>query len=276
MYKTNLHKLQQGSENKFTEMKHYRKANSFKRSPHAMIAVMFHRFNQRSLRLERLDTGDYTLEEYAKWQDEIKLINRLLGDVRALRHSLIVDIEKEGKEKFSVLDVGAGSGELLQTIGNWSCAKKKRARLVGLELNEQAAKSIQKNTSNVLAVQGDALRLPFADDSFDYAISSLFTHHLKDGQVVSVLKEMSRVARARIFVIDLHRHPLAYHLYRTFGKLFLQKFTLEDGSLSILRSFRPNELKRLAEKANLEDVKVERRLAFRLVLSGRKGVDGKA
>lgn len=255
----------------FFTMKHYQNANGFEQSSHVMIVEMFHRFNQRSYKLERLDTGDYTPEEYAKWQDEMKLINRFLGDTRALRYSLIADVKREGKEKFSVLDVGAGSGELLRDVANWTRANNKRARLVGIELNERAAKSIQNSDDDeVLAVQCDALRLPFADDSFDYAISSLFAHHLKDEQVVNVLKEMSRVARARIFVIDLHRHPLAYYLYKMFGKLFLQDFTIEDGSLSILRSFQPEELKSLAEKADLKDVKVERHLAFRLVLSGRK------
>ncbi len=72
----------------------------------------------------------------------------------------------------------------------------------------------------ISSVRGDALQLPFSDAQFDYVICSLFTHHFVDEQVVQILREMSRVARRRIFVIDLHRHPIAYFLYTTVGSWF--------------------------------------------------------
>jgi ubiquinone/menaquinone biosynthesis C-methylase UbiE len=120
-------------------------------------------------------------------------------------------------------------------------------------------------------VRGDAFHLPFADDAFDYAICSLFTHHFRDEAVVEILRELKRVARRRLFVIDLHRHALAYFLYTTAGRLFLHNRLLrEDGALSIRRSFRAGELKRLAGEAQLADVEVRRRFPFRLVLSAGK------
>jgi len=226
---------------------------------------MFQTFTERSYKLERLDTGDYTPQEYELWQKEMKLINRFLGDMRALRLSLLSEIKEE---KFSVLDVGAGSGELLRLIEGWAKKNDKSTRLVGVEINENGARAITgKKTTSVC---GDALLLPFADASFDYVICSLFTHHLTNPQVVRLLKEMNRVARKKIFVIDLNRHPLAYYLYKIFSAIFLQRFTQEDGALSILRSFRPEELKILAIEANLKNVKVERRAMFRLVLSSEK------
>lgn len=235
----------------------------------SLLRLMFQQFKKRSYKLERLDVGDYTEEEYAKWQWEMKFINRVLGDMRALRLSLRRELRESESRQISVLDVGAGSGELLREIKK--SVKSRETFLVGAELNALAARSIYGNSNGeILSVQCDALNLPFADDSFDYIISSLFLHHLNDEQALTLMKEMSRVAREKFFVIDLHRHPAAYYLYKTFGKIFLQRFTQEDGALSILRSFQPDELMRLANKANLKDVKVERRAAFRLVLSGRK------
>jgi hypothetical protein len=82
---------------------------------------------------------------------------------------------------------------------------------------------------------------------------------------------MSRVARRRVYVIDLHRHPVAYYFYTTAGRLFLHnRLIREDGALSILRAFVPRELKSLAERAGLARAKVERRFPYRLVLSGGK------
>src|SRR4051794_31782228 len=103
---------------------------------------MFDRFRQRSYELEHLDKGDYTPEEYEGCMVELRRINRLLGDTSALRHSLLAEIEREGLKSFSVLDVGAGSGELLRVIAGWAEVSKRSALLVGLELNARSAKAI--------------------------------------------------------------------------------------------------------------------------------------
>lgn len=240
---------------------------------------MFSRFRQRNHDLEHIDKGDYSPEEFEGCMVELRRVNRWLGDARALRRSLLAEIEQAGLEYFSLIDVGAGSGELLRVAANWlrrqdSRRKKCGARFVGVELNARAAREIgeqSRDLGEISAVRGDALQLSFAEATFDYAICSLFTHHFKDRQVVAVLRELSRVARRRIFVIDLHRHPFAYYFYITVGRLFLHNRLLrEDGALSILRSFKPDELANLANQAGLEDIKVVRTFPYRLVLSARK------
>ena len=230
-------------------------------------------FETRSLKPERIDTGDYTPQEYERFLGEIRFINRVLGDSRALRKTLLRDIERENLPEFSVLDVGAGSGELLREIGSFARRQNRKARLCGLDLNDRSADAIleeSKDFTEIKSVQANALNLPFADKTFDYAISSLFTHHLRDENIVKTLTEMKRVSRRKIFVIDLHRHRAAYALYKIFCAAFgISPLVREDGSLSILRSFKPVELQILAGRANLENISVERYFPFRLVLSGR-------
>ena len=68
---------------------------------------------KRSYELEHLDKGDYTAEEYEGCIVELQKINRWLGDAHALKISLLKEIRKAKLQEFSVLDVGAGSGELL-------------------------------------------------------------------------------------------------------------------------------------------------------------------
>ncbi len=227
---------------------------------------MLERFKQRSYRLEYIDTGNYTAEEYEDCIGELQLVNRWMGDAHSLRTTLFRDVEAQSLRSFSMLDVGAGSGELLRVTGVWARETKRQFRGVGLELNERSAESI--NGEGISSVRGDALKLPFLDSQFDYVICSLFTHHFVDEQVVQILGEMSRVARRRIFIIDLHRHPIAYLLYTTVGKLVLHnRLVRHDGALSILRGFKSDELLALAQRAGLRDVLVERRFPYRLVLS---------
>ena len=227
---------------------------------------MFDQFKQRSYKLERLDTGDYTLAEYARWHREMWFIHRIFGELRALRGSLFKTIQRNGKSTVSILDVGAGAGELLCELRKWTADRD--AFLVGGEISTDATVVMRKAKLNV--VQCDALRLPFADSSFDYVFCSLFLHHLGDEAAVELLREMSRVASGRVFVIDLNRHPTAYYFYKFIVGLFLQRFTRDDGALSILRSFTPEEMLELAKRAGLSDVKVERSKAIRLILSGRR------
>jgi ubiquinone/menaquinone biosynthesis C-methylase UbiE len=232
---------------------------------------MFESFRQRSLELEHLDLGDYTPEEYEGCMVELRRVNRWLGDSRALARSVLPDIARDGLREFSLLDVGAGTGELLREAATWARGRGTRARLVGLELNVRSARGILEESrafGEIAAVRGDALALPFGDGAFDYVMCSLFTHHFRDEGCVRVLREMSRVARRRVYCIDLHRHPVAYYFYTTAGRLFLHnRLVREDGALSILRGFRSAELRLLAERAGLSNSKVERRFPYRLVLS---------
>lgn len=227
-------------------------------------------FKTRSDELEFIDTGDYTPEEYAGCLAELRRVNRWLGDETALKNSLLREIERENLKEFSVLDVGAGSGEMLRFVAGFARKQKREAKLFGLDFNQLSALAIReesKDFKEISAIRGDALKLPFADNAFDYAICSLFTHHLKNEMVVETLREMSRVARRKIFVIDLHRHPVAYYFYTTIGKIFLRnRLVRHDGALSILRSFVPEELEELARKAKLENASVKRHFPFRLVL----------
>jgi len=227
-------------------------------------------FHKRSDKLERIDTGDYTPEEYDRFLHDIRLVNRFAGDSRALKKTLLREVEKENTNGFSVLDVGAGSGELLRVIAKSARKKTVNCQLIGLELNERSAKAIleeSKNFTEIKSIRGDALQLPFVGKSFDYAICSLFTHHFADENIVQILLEMSRISRRKIFVIDLHRHRIAYVFYKIFCAAFqISRLVREDGSLSILRSFKPNELEDLARQAGLKNATVKRYFPFRLVL----------
>jgi ubiquinone/menaquinone biosynthesis C-methylase UbiE len=235
---------------------------------------MFDRFRQRSYELENIDKGTYTPEEYEGCLVELQRVNEWLGDARALRASLLKEIESRDLRSFSILDVGAGSGELLRVTARWARETAREASLIGLELNERSARAIMDESgefSEISSVQATGTVLPFPDRSIDYVISSLTLHHFDDEGAVDMLREMGRIARRGIFVIDLHRNPMAYFFYTTLGHLILHNRLLrEDGALSILKSFTPQELQQLGQQAGLGKVTVEKHFPSRLVLSAKR------
>src|SRR6266446_4653078 len=171
---------------------------------------MFERFRQRSSELENIDKGTYTPAEYEGCLVELRRVNEWLGDAKVLRGSLFAEIEGAGLRSFSVLDVGAGSGELLRVTAKWARETSRQASLVGLELNERSAQAILDESTDfreISSVRASGFQLPFGDNSFDYAIQSLTLHHFDDAGAVKILREMARVAKSGIFVIDLNRNP---------------------------------------------------------------------
>jgi len=234
---------------------------------------MFDRFQHRSYELENIDKGTYTPAEYEGCIVELRRVNEWLGDSRALRNTLLKEIERQDLQSFSILDIGAGSGELLRVAARWARETNRKATLVGLELNQRSATSILEESAEfpeISSVQASGLGLPFPDVSVDYAISSLTLHHFDDEGAVEILREMGRVAARGIFVIDLHRNPMAYFLYTTVGHIILHTRLLrEDGALSILKSFKPDELEKLGHEAGLRNVTVEKHFPSRLVLSAK-------
>ena len=231
-------------------------------------------FDKRINDLERIDTGDYTPEEYETFLGEIAFINRYFGDKRALEKSLLREIAVSDLRKFSVLDVGCGSGELLRIIAEFASSTRREAHLIGIDLNSissSVTKTESREFPEIRSVRGDAFELPFADDAFDYAISSLFFHHLLDEQIPIVLNEMSRVSRRGVCVIDLHRDPIAYVGYKVLCFVFrISELVRHDGALSIRKGFRTAELARLATAAGLIDHSVVKVTPGRLVLQVAK------
>ena len=230
-------------------------------------------FEVRSHEPERIDTGDYTEEEYKTFLREIRFINRWIGERWALQKTLLREIDEAGLSDFSVLDVGAGSGELLKEIALFAQRTGRNARLVGLDLNPLSAESIDAESERfdeITSVQGDALNLPFPQGTFDYAICSLFTHHFTDEGVAKILKEMKRVSCRGVIVIDLERNRNAYFWCKVFCAVFrISELVRHDGLLSITKGFLPDELSQLGRSADLNNVITGKSFPGRVILTAR-------
>jgi ubiquinone/menaquinone biosynthesis C-methylase UbiE len=123
----------------------------------------------------------------------------------------------------------------------------------------------------LLLVRGTALRLPFRDQAVDLIAASMFCHHFFAGDLVALMRELTRVARVGVIINDLRRHPLAYWGYRALSRVFLRGHVVRhDGAISVLRGFVPQELAMLGSQFPEFRWSVRRRFAFRICLVGRR------
>jgi hypothetical protein len=215
-----------------------------------------HCLGGRVLLPEILDT--LSEEEARASLADLTRINRHWGGRGSLRKLLADTVSHD--EAFSLLDVGAASGDMGDCVREWY----PNARVTSLDRN---ATQLAKASGD--RVVGDAFRLPVADRAFDFVFCSLFLHHFTDEQVVELLRGFGRAARRAVLVIDLERHPVAYYfLPWTKWALGWDPVTVYDGAISVEAAFHADELERLATLAGLKNARAKTyRPAFRIAMS---------
>jgi 2-polyprenyl-3-methyl-5-hydroxy-6-metoxy-1,4-benzoquinol methylase len=209
----------------------------------------------RVIRHELLD--EQTPEQAAPSLRDLVRINRLLGGHEVLRKALRLVIEPS--EEFTMLDVGAASGDMGRAVQRLYPA----ARITSLDY-----RSHHLAVADPPRVVADAFQMPFRSASFDIVHCSLFLHHFEDKDVTSLLASFSQLSRRHVIVTDLERNLLAYYFLPATRWLFRwNAITLHDGPISVAAAFRAGELRQLAAAAGLRDIEVRtHRPAFRLSL----------
>ena len=177
---------------------------------------------------------------------DLARVNRYLGGYLVLRN-MFARVARPG-ESFSVLDVGAASGDMGAAIFR----RFPRARVTSLDYKSNHL--AQAADPKLVA---DAFHLPFRPASFDFVFSSLFLHHFTNEQVVELFVGFRSIARRAVLAIDLDRGPLAYYFLPNTRWLFgWHAITISDGQISVQAAFKKDELLALAAKAGLGGAEV--------------------
>jgi SAM-dependent methyltransferase len=204
------------------------------------------RRSSRTLIPELLETADAALADRNLL--DIARINRWFGGHRALVR-VLKDLAPRGKP-FSVLDVGAGSGDM----GNCIRRRFQNATVVSLD-----HRRFHLHRALGPRVAADAFQLPFLPNAFDFVLCSSVLHHFADHEVIKLIAHLRRFARRALIVLDLERHRLAYYfLPLTHQILGWSALTVHDGPVSVAAGFRPEELAVLAHAAGCGAAAVQR------------------
>lgn len=174
----------------------------------------------------------------------------------------------------SVLDVATGSGDVPIAVAKRAAQVGIGCELVACDKSvialEYARRSATEAGVNVSFFQADARTLD-GHETYDVVMSSLFLHHLTDGQSEELLRRMGRLARHLVLISDLRRCRRGLILAHAAARLLTRSYVVHvDGPRSVRAAYTMREVQVIAKRAGLTTARVERRWPCRFLLTWEK------
>ncbi|MEW6188587.1 MAG: class I SAM-dependent methyltransferase [Actinomycetota bacterium] len=135
---------------------------------------------------------DFALHLLEKVKEDYRRLAREFSETRLFPWKDILFLKEWVKDGDRVLDLGCGNGRLLELF------KDTNIKYVGLDISEELLNIARSRYTgpNLSFVLGDALDLPFDEDSFDTVYAIALLHHIPSTPFrFKVMKEVHRVLK---------------------------------------------------------------------------------
>ena len=222
--------------------------------------------SHRSSEMEIMD--DFTMEGalFRDTLNKLEIINRFLGGNSVTINGLKNLLKNQSKNKtITIVDLGCGNGDILRDVAKFGRKNNYSFNLIGIDANLAAieyAKELSKEYSELSFKTIDILSEDFKKQSYDVVLCTLFLHHFKNKELISFLKTTTNKATIGVVVNDLHRHKLAYYLFKLIGFFIKNKMVRQDGLTSVLRAFKREDLENIAKEIKVH-FSIQWKWAFR-------------
>lgn len=228
--------------------------------------------NRRRRQAEWMDDAGADSEQLVQSLHFIRRVNSLLGYTRAVIYHLeqFARTWRPG-ERIDLIDLATGSADIPRAILAWADRRGFDVHIVAVDRHPVTVRAAAAGGADprLRIVQADVFDLPFADASFDYAMTAMFMHHLDEDQIIRLLKAMDRLSRRGILAADLLRHRRAY-LWIRLLTLFSTAMVKHDAAVSVAQSLTRSEALAIRDQAGVGYADYTRHFAHRFVLAGQK------
>ena len=227
---------------------------------------MFIDTTNRSTKIEIMDDLDMSGKTLINSLDQLANINKWLGGNKTTIDSLKTILKTNPKDKMiSIVDLGCGNGDMLRKVAHFGRKNGYKFDLLGIDANQATidyAIQLSANFPEITYKKEDVLSKEFATHTYDIAMCTLFLHHFEDPIALNFIQTLLKNAKIGVVINDLHRHWLAYYLFKLLTSVFGNEMTREDGLTSILKAFKRIDLEEFSKKLNYKST-ITWRWAFR-------------
>lgn len=224
---------------------------------------------------ELMDDPDLDPQQHKLALDGLAMLNEVSGasaHLSRLIASLTTGLLKG--QPFRVLDLACGDGHNVIDMAVSARMNGLPISFTGCDISDTAVSFARERASKACVdcdfFQLDVIRdeLP---DSYDLIMTTLFTHHLDEDQVVTLLRKMNEAAVSYGVVNDLVRSPFNYGLVWLATRIFSRSPVVHfDGPVSVRAAFTKAELQGLANGAGIQKATVKESFPCRMTLLWKK------
>ncbi len=211
---------------------------------------------ERSNTIEIMDDLSMSGEVLLKTLDQLAIINKWLGGNAITINGIKKLLEKHTLSKpLTIIDLGCGGGDMLRKVADYGRRKGYIFNLIGVDANVHTveyAKKLSQKYPEISYLHQDVFSQDFKEMSYDIVLATLFIHHFKGKQLIDLLWMLKENAKLGIVVNDLHRHAMAYYLFKLLSSTISNEMVKQDGLTSILRGFKKEELVKISKELNVK------------------------
>jgi len=236
----------------------------------------FSALGERELIGEVMDQEGLSRQELSQALSGLARINFVSLAARQIWNQLKKHLTQNQKTKISILDLASGGGDTLFSLEKFAQNDGIELEGLGLDIKGESVdisrQSALAKKSKILFEKSDVVKdtLPVG---YDFIICSLFLHHLKRDDVLTVLKKMYQGANSAIIISDLRRSRAAYISAWLITRILSRSRIVHiDGPLSIRAAFTIEEARELARELNLPNFSVVPVVGCRFILTAHKKV----
>jgi SAM-dependent methyltransferase len=192
-------------------------------------------------------------------------VNRYFGGTAAVR-KFIQKYAKSGQVT-RILDIGSGGCDIPAAVSDLLESGDQKLEFTCIESNPFAVRMARERLdaekrTNIKLVDVDIFGYQPQED-YDFAIGSMFFHHLSKERIIDLLDRLKRFVSKGIFINDLHRSAINYAGCMA-ATAFSSEVVRHDALLSIRKGFTREELELLLRQAGYGRFEIEQRWFCRI------------
>ncbi len=228
---------------------------------------MFLDTSKRSDRTEIMDDLEMEGDLLSRSLAKLDWINKWLGGNNVTLKGLDQLIANHPKDQIlKIVDIGSGSGDMLRLVTDKLRSQGRKVEILGMDANEFTVNYARKESADYpeIKYQTEYVSASTFDNlEYDILLGTLFLHHLKDEDIIDVMKIGTQKAKLGVIINDLNRSQVAYFLFNLLTLFIPNPMIRQDGLTSILRGFKKEDLEKYSERLDVAKYTIKWKWAYR-------------
>jgi len=234
---------------------------------------MFRSFKQRATEHELMDDYSSGGQELREALRQLRLLNRIFAAAAPTLYGVKrLWVEADKPRRFSIIDIGSGSGDVNRHILRWADENRVDLQITLADITEDAceeARILYYNEPRIHVLRTDLFGL--SERSADVITGTQFVHHFEEDELSKVVESMLKASRIGVVINDIHRHWLPWAAVWLVTRIVSDnRYILNDGPLSVAKGFRSEDWLKLKDQLVGSELFYAWRPLFRYMVAIKK------